>query len=106
MTTRIQINDVHCGRADDGRWEIEALTADGARFHFHDLYETEDRAVRQVARIASKGSIDPDLWVEGYPVYGSRAWEDEDAEALPYRMGLRAGFITEHDVPEVYRALM
>jgi hypothetical protein len=63
------------------RWFVEACTDYGDRFIHKLHFDLEsDTAFVLANRVKEKGEIDPQYWVQGYPVYGSNAWEDDDIE--------------------------
>lgn len=104
---RVVIDTCYSGEGDlRHTWSVVAETARGERFVHRHLFTSEAAARALARKVGAAGSIDPNLWGETYPIYGSLAWADEDAEAMPYRLGVRAGFIREEDVPEAYQAIL
>ena len=62
---------------------IKATTVRGERFTLMDAtFETdqEEKAQALCDKIIARGVIDLKYWSGDYPVYGSPAWEEEDAE--------------------------
>lgn len=60
-----------------------ATTEYGQRFihkHKFDGRIEEDAAWRLAGKASKVGVIDLEYWVETFPVYGSRCWEEEDAQ--------------------------
>jgi hypothetical protein len=109
MTDRIAIATVEAGPSLDGtphQFDIVAETSRGARYILRGLFVDEAATDYLAAKVRAFGSIDPDKWTEFYPVYGSDAWADEDAEAQPYRVAVQAGFMHEDDVPEAFQAIL
>ena len=62
---------------------IKATTERGERFTLMDAtFESseEEKAQTLCDKINKRGVINLKYWSQGYPVYGSSAWQEEDAE--------------------------
>ena len=59
---------------------VEAVTESGRRFIFGRDFETQLGAGKFAARVEARGEINLEFWNETFPVYGSPAWQAEDAE--------------------------
>jgi hypothetical protein len=71
---------------------VEAVTADGRRFLYGREFASFEAAHKFALRVEAFGAINRDLWNETFPVYGSQAWEVEDAERrLNLEAAVRAG---------------
>ena len=91
----------------NGYYCVVAEAANGARFVLTGFVTRDkDRAYRMGDRVSAKGSINADLWVDGYPRYGSEAYEAEAAEAYMYAGAIRAGLAHEDDAPSNIRTLL
>jgi hypothetical protein len=68
------------GAIYEERLSVEAITDGGRRWiHPHMFtYDEIERAENFADRVMIRGSINIDLWVETYEVYGSPAWEAAD----------------------------
>lgn len=103
---RTNIDCCYAGTTDVSTNAVVAETGSGRRFlHTHN-FATLAGAERMVARVIEAGYINEDHWVEIDPVYGSEAFSDQEAEAYIYAEALRAGHITEAEVPDVIRTLL
>lgn len=106
--TRIKINYVTYGE-ENGEWGVEAHTELGRRFHFFvgaERLTSQEMVKRFVKAVEQRGSIDPRLWTEGYPVYGTDAYVSQETEASYYAQQVRAGHCALEDVPSCYRELL
>lgn len=59
---------------------VEAVTESGRRFIYQGFFANADVADRFVSRVQAKGEINLEFWGETYSIYGSPAWQNEDAE--------------------------
>lgn len=106
--TRVKIDHVTYGE-ENGEWRVEATTKRGHRFHFWvgaERLTDYERVKRFVKAVEQRGSIDPTLWTEGYPVYGSDAFVEQETQAFYYAQQVRAGHCALEDVPSCYRELL
>ena len=105
--TRVKVDYVDCGEID-GEWGVEAHTEYGDKFHFQNayLFTSDEQAHRFVKRVEDRGSIDPELWNKGYPVYGSDAFVDQEREASYYAGQVRAEKLDLDSVPDCFRTLL
>ena len=105
--TRVKVDYVECGEID-GEWGVEAHTEYGDKFHFQNayLFTSDEQAHRFVKRVEARGSIDPELWNKGYPVYGSDAFVDQEREASYYAGQVRAEKLDLDSVPDCFRTLL
>ena len=91
----------------EGIFSIVAQAAKGFRFVLRNYgVDEEARADRMAARIRAVGSIDPEMWNDHWPEYGSEAYEAQSVEAFLDAEGLRGGLIAEADVPDNIRTLL
>ena len=109
MAKRIVIQD-SCA-VSEGEWDhkvhlVFATTKRGERFVLHHRFKTYAKAEATAIRVMEDGTIDPELWNSTYPVYGSAAYEDESFEASMYADSIRAGHMSEADVPDYIRTLL
>jgi len=107
MTNRIIIKRAGAGDLfGAGVFNILAETARGERFVFGRTFHDEAAADRFAARVERAGSIDPTLWADFYPTYGSEAYEAEEAEASMYAGSLSRGVGSLDEVPANIRTLL
>jgi hypothetical protein len=77
-------------------FEVEAISESGRRFIHKLSFEKEEVAKKLSAKVASRGNIDPEHWVEGFEVYGSGAWIAADnVRAMEHMVSPLAGFVRE-----------
>jgi hypothetical protein len=103
---RLVVDTVLCGTHDGCGYEVEAHTPEGRRFHLRCDLLSEDVAHRLVDKIERVGTIDPSLWGEGYPVYGSPAFVSDEAAASHWADRVRHGHCDLDSVPDCYRTLL
>lgn len=106
--TRIKIDHVAYGE-ENGEWGVEATTGTGRRFHFFmgaERLTSLEVTQRFVKAVRERGSIDPTLWTQGYPVYGTAAYKSQENEASYYAEQVRAGYCSLEEVPDCYRTLL
>jgi len=89
-----------------GNWTVAADTPRGDVYLLAHNWEDERRAEAFSKRVMERGTIDPDRWVHWRTVYGSDAFQEEEAEAYMYASSLRAGVGRLEDVPENIRTLL
>ena len=91
----------------NGYYSVVAETSKGQRFILAGYAKRDaDRVAALAAKVQVEGSINADLWVDGYPRYGSDAYEAEAAEASMYAGAIRAGLAHEDDAPHNIRTLL
>ena len=105
--TRVKVDYVNCEEIN-GEWGVEAHSECGYSFHFQNayLFTSDEQAHRFVKRVEARGSIDPELWNRGYPVYGSDAFVDQEREASYYAGQVRAEKLDLDSVPDCFRTLL
>lgn len=107
ITVRTKISRCYAGQREDGLPIICAETRRGRRFTLMHVFSTIEGAQRRAAAVIERGSIDPALWDEIDTIYGSEAWTVMQAEAQPYAIGMREGYIADiSQVPEALRAYL
>lgn len=107
ITVRTKINTCYAGQREDGLPIIVAETKSGRRFALAHVFSTVEGAQRRALAVKAKGSIDPSLWDELDPIYGSASWLALQAEAASYKIGMREGYIVDiSQVPENLRAYL
>ena len=83
------------------RYYVRVTLEDGTRYlHFKGFDEADKRLSELQAAVAKRGVINLEYWAGIYPVYGSKAWEREDAEReYQFRSALAAG---DHERADLY----
>ncbi len=85
---------------------VVATLPDGEMYRHEHLFSQEGDAENLARKIMEHGKINLDHWHFWRTVYGSVAFEKEEAEAALYAHGLRAGHIGMDDVPDNIRTLL
>lgn len=106
MVDSLVVGVVDFGSHNDRHFEVVVTTPDGRRFHYFDGMLSEQVASRLVDRIRDHGRINTAYWVEGYPVYGSPAFEGQERQAHFWSQSLRAGNCELGDVPSSLCSLL
>lgn len=86
-------------------WLVMAETAKGEVFLHNQVFD-QKTAEKLAGLVASTRAIDLDHWTLWRTIYGSEAFQAEEAEAAIYAESLRRGMISEADVPETIMALL
>jgi hypothetical protein len=92
----------------DGVFYVVASTAHGNNYVLDYRFDDEESARALGRKVAAAGSIDESRWVFLRTVYGSAAFEVEEAEASLYANAIRSGSLHEDDpaIPGNIRELL